>query len=163
MYDSGCKNIYLRFYEGHNIPLWERHRKYEIVEKVYPDSFDGVFESAVDRASKDVKDMNSFVYFISDGRYIKIGKANDVMVRRDSLQTAHATKLEVAAVIPCDDEWIAKELEKDLHRCFQQYSMLGEWFDIINNDKFQIIKNQFKAEVLEEYNNYLKELLANEE
>ena len=65
------------------------------------------------------------VYFIrrKDTREIKIGVTRDLAKRLNSLQAAHAVALEVLALVP-GGVW----LEKELHRRFAEYRLLGEWF-----------------------------------
>ena len=72
----------------------------------------------------------SNVYFISDGEFVKIGKANNVQVRLSQFQTASPRPLKVLKVIECKDSKDAYELEKFLHQAFSEHHIRNEWFDI---------------------------------
>lgn len=78
----------------------------------------------------DWDDPKSFVYFLDDGEFIKIGKAKNIRNRVSSIQTANARKLSVPYVIPCKSETSAFEVESYLHWLYRRYRMEGEWFKI---------------------------------
>ncbi len=65
----------------------------------------------------------SYVYFITDGEAIKIGKANNPKSRLSALQTSHHKPLVILATMPGGEE-----LERELHRIFDAYRLRGEWF-----------------------------------
>lgn len=88
----------------------------------------------------DVETPRCFVYFISDGQFIKIGVAKDVGSRIRDLQVANARQLELIAVIPCKDDRCAKQLEMYLHNVYSRWRISGEWFSlhgIVDWDTFQ--------------------------
>lgn len=64
------------------------------------------------------------VYFIRDGKYIKIGVSADPWRRLAGFQTAHHSKLELLAVMPGGGD-----LEAGLHRSFASHLKQGEWFE----------------------------------
>lgn len=74
-----------------------------------------------------------YVYFISDGEYVKIGVAKDLSKRLISLQTANARKLELLFAIPTNGEKSAFELERILHNQYSHYVVNGEWFNILHH------------------------------
>lgn len=74
--------------------------------------------------------MKSFVYFISDSNYIKIGKANRVSDRLIDLQGGNPNVLNVVTSIECASSAKAYKLEKTLHTKFYSRNIRGEWFDI---------------------------------
>lgn len=78
-----------------------------------------------------VIEQKSFVYFISDGEKVKIGKANNVESRLKSLQTSHAKELSLIKCIKCKNEESAYKKEKQLHKKFDEFRITGEWFDIL--------------------------------
>lgn len=86
----------------------------------------------------------SFVYFITDKKYVKIGVAKNINLRLKQLQTGNGNILQILAAIPCKNNYDAHYLEKQLHYYFSQYNTYGEWFDILdflsNNDNY-IIQN----------------------
>lgn len=73
---------------------------------------------------------NWFVYFISDGEFIKIGKSNNPKKRMSELQVGNARDLHLLFQIPTVSEKAAFEAEKMLHRVYRDYSANGEWFKI---------------------------------
>lgn len=71
------------------------------------------------------------VYFITDGRYTKIGVALDPEKRLRELQTGNPFKLSIAKVI--DGSY---EEEGKLHDMLHLYKINGEWYDWSNfNDE----------------------------
>ncbi len=74
----------------------------------------------------------SFVYFITDGMFIKIGVAKDVIKRLSTIQTSSPRKLKLVCVIPCDTEENAYSLERKLHSCYARFRTNGEWFSIVD-------------------------------
>lgn len=80
--------------------------------------------SAINRKEVDV----SYVYFIADGEFVKIGKANDVEQRKLSLETGNPRDLLTLGTISCDSESESYSLEKKLHHHFEPWHHRGEWF-----------------------------------
>ena len=72
----------------------------------------------------------SWVYCISDGRYTKIGKANNVEKRLNQLQTASPRKLTITQAFPFLSEKEAFNFEKYLHRTFEPFKVNNEWYDL---------------------------------
>ena len=72
-------------------------------------------------------DWSSFVYFIAQGEYIKIGKANDVQKRMTHLQSSTPIELQLIASIPTRQPL---KLEAALHKHLKQYRIGGEWFEL---------------------------------
>ncbi len=98
--------------------------------------------------------MRSYVYFISDGRYIKIGKTTALMKRLKALQTSNAARLFYVAVIECPNEKAAYRKEKQIHELFKAYEVNGEWFDI-KRDSIMLLKGTrelYKGEIFSEEN-----------
>ncbi len=69
--------------------------------------------------------MNEYIYFISDGEYIKIGKSISPLRRLKELQTANGRALELIGIIPS-----SKVNENVLHSVFGDSHVRGEWFEI---------------------------------
>lgn len=63
------------------------------------------------------------VYFITDGYYTKIGKANNPDSRLLELQTGNAKKLSIKLKINGGNE-----IESKLHKLFNRRRVSGEWF-----------------------------------
>lgn len=81
----------------------------------------------------------SYVYFISDVSYrdpnsgivtgaMKIGKANDILVRLPDLQTGNPNPLKLMHYTECKSADHAFYLEKQYHQKFQHLHIQGEWF-----------------------------------
>ena len=84
----------------------------------------------------------SYVYFISDTEFIKVGIADEIASRMSSLQTGNGRKLELFAFIPFVDRASSINAEKVLHELFSSCRLEGEWFDVIHNERFiDIIKH----------------------
>ena len=86
---------------------------------------------------------HSFVYFISDGEYVKIGKANDIKDRLNSLQTANARKLRLLFAFTTKDSSKALELEAILHNRYNEFKAEGEWFKIAEYIDVELFKRVF--------------------
>jgi hypothetical protein len=75
------------------------------------------------------------IYFISNGTYTKIGKADNPEKRIKELQTGCPETLEIKLVIDGDEE-----KEKMLHKALNKYRIRGEWFKIDFEYNENIIK-----------------------
>lgn len=81
---------------------------------------------------------NVYVYFITDGQYVKIGKAKNVKERIKELQSGNGRKLSVLFTIQAPNicyspnDNLAYAIESFLHKTFKDYRLQGEWFDILN-------------------------------
>ena len=90
------------------------------------------------------------IYFISDGEYIKIGKADDLEARLIKFQTDNPRPIEILATIQVIDTPTIFEEERLAHDYFQQYRVKGEWF---KKDILPLIPNYVKTrggEILKE-------------
>lgn len=74
--------------------------------------------------------ISSFVYFITDGEYVKIGKGFP-LPRMKMLQTGNPRELKLLFSIPIGPH-SARNAEYQIHELFKRYWMRGEWFDILN-------------------------------
>lgn len=63
------------------------------------------------------------VYFITDGEFIKIGKANNPNQRLSELQTGNPKSLWIVKQIKGDEKQ-----ERMLHQIFKTWHYRGEWF-----------------------------------
>lgn len=63
------------------------------------------------------------VYFITDGEYVKIGKADNPFQRLKDLQVSNVKILKIICLIPG-----GSEMEQRLHRYFSDCKIRGEWF-----------------------------------
>ena len=75
----------------------------------------------------------AFVYFISDGEYVKIGKRDHQSNRLNDLQTGNPRQLTTLFEIPLISGKAANATEKHLHKAFGGYRKNGEWFDILRS------------------------------
>jgi hypothetical protein len=71
------------------------------------------------------EELEGFIYFIQGecGGPIKIGYTADLKRRITSLQTGYPDRLELLLAFPGN-----QELEKTVHKIFEQYRLKGEWF-----------------------------------
>ena len=72
-----------------------------------------------------------YVYIVTDGKFCKIGKANDVAKRVSQLQTGNSTELKTLGSIVCEDAIL---VEKQLHMLFKDKCVRREWFDVTVQD-----------------------------
>lgn len=86
---------------------------------------------------KPTKRFDTYVYFISDGEFVKIGIANNPIQRLLTLQIGNARELKCLFTIPVY-KWhglnfsAAYDLEVFLHKGFGSNHIRGEWFDILH-------------------------------
>ena len=73
-------------------------------------------------------DKIGYVYFLSDGKYCKIGHTIDIEKRIKSLQTGNSTELTILKIVPTIDY---VNVEKQFHDIFSRYLINGEWYDIL--------------------------------
>jgi hypothetical protein len=64
-----------------------------------------------------------YVYFVSDGEHIKIGRAVNVLNRLRAMQSGSAKPLTVLATLLTGDS-----IESELHRRFKAAHVKGEWY-----------------------------------
>lgn len=83
----------------------------------------------------------SYVYFITDGEAVKIGKANNPKSRLAGLQTSHHKPLRFIATMPG-----GSELERELHRVFSRFRIRGEWFKDCKEIRDFIKRHDSKAQ-----------------
>lgn len=78
------------------------------------------------------------VYFITDGEYVKIGKASCVVNRLKSLQTGNARRLRVLYVYEG-----GYDVERIMHKIFKNYRVdTSEWFRINESHIYEILKGR---------------------
>lgn len=73
-----------------------------------------------------------YVYFISDGEFVKIGISKDVQKRLADIQVGNPKPVSVLFSIPVRSKSDALELECRLHNIYSDFAKCGEWFDILN-------------------------------
>jgi len=66
-----------------------------------------------------------YVYFVSAGTAIKIGRALDPVTRVERLQVGHPDKLVLLAAVPAHASF-----EQAVHRRFAAGRLNGEWFEL---------------------------------
>lgn len=60
----------------------------------------------------------------------KIGITGSLAGRLSSLQTGNPKKLEIIACLPIPERRVVEMIENALHEVFEQFRLIGEWFDI---------------------------------
>lgn len=91
-------------------------------------------------------DGKSYVYVITNGRFLKIGKSNNPNKRLKALQTASPEKLEILTTFECDNEEKAYMLESKLQKSFSSKRTIPitgsgrpcEWFDVTLDDVIEL-------------------------
>ena len=93
-----------------------------------------------------------FVYFLCDGEFVKIGIADDIVLRAKQIQTSNARKIELLAYKKYKTRASAMYAEKAFHEFWQEQRLNGEWFDIADNEWFitlmqsdNVLKGTFKS------------------
>lgn len=81
-----------------------------------------------------IEDIEYCVYFITDGYAVKIGMASTLPNRIKQLQIGNPRKIRALFVIKADNQVEALRIEGDLHKTFNNKHLLGEWFDITDED-----------------------------
>ena len=71
----------------------------------------------------------AFIYFITDGNYVKIGVASNIKSRMKILQTGNPNELRV---IHSEYSDFPYDLEKTYHDKYKKYHIRGEWYNILN-------------------------------
>ena len=79
------------------------------------------------RKAQGFGEKQQFVYFIQAGKEpkVKIGITNSIDNRLKQLQTGCPYPLNILAIIPG-----GRKKEKELHKRFEKYSEIGEWFSL---------------------------------
>lgn len=125
----GCKNYIplkqARMYDPNRYDLSIFKPNY--IKVFFPDLLPEVTEY---RGVQMFEEAGSYVYFITDGEYIKIGKAVDPQKRLAGIQTGNPKPCSILCTIPAKDEASANALETKLHFVYSDYRLCGEWFDI---------------------------------
>lgn len=88
----------------------------------------------------------SYCYFISDGEYVKIGKANNAIQRKADLQVGNPRPLNLLFAICVKDARSASDLESMFHLAYSAYRINGEWFDILKKLKVNAWQSKFLKE-----------------
>ena len=70
----------------------------------------------------------SYVYFITDGDYVKIGKSENPNARLTEVQCGNPHELKIAHKIMCNNSESAFDLERHLQSKYWDFHVRGEWF-----------------------------------
>ena len=65
------------------------------------------------------------IYFLSNGRNVKIGRSKNIEERISNLQTGNDVELTLLYVI----EKVSEKFEQHVHSICERYHVKGEWFD----------------------------------
>lgn len=113
--DSISRNVFYRELRKMGIRMVRSDTNYDVVGAV-------ILERPNDL------DPRGYVYFITDGEYVKIGSTADLKSRLNSLQTANARPLTLLKYVECKDRF---ETERQFHDVFSRFRVNGEWFNIL--------------------------------
>jgi len=103
---------------------------------------------------KYTKQFVTYIYFITDGEFVKIGIANNPIERLLTLQIGNARELKPLFTIPIykrlsyfRDNYVANDLELFLHKGFGDNHIRGEWFDILHRINIDEWRQTFGCEM----------------
>jgi len=85
------------------------------------------------------KELVDYLYFISDGEYLKIGKTKHPKKRLANLQVGNPRELKIIGCFEVTDaieENLCEHPETFFHTLLKDYRESGEWFDITSLFKF---------------------------
>lgn len=105
---------------------------------------------------KGLKEKRSgLLYFISDGKFIKIGKTSNLNIfeRIKSLQTGNPRKLIMIAFQFLNEDEINKfgSLERYYHALFKIHRKKGEWFELSECELDRVLREHEKLELTINY------------
>jgi hypothetical protein len=80
---------------------------------------------------KENRNKSSFLYFITDGEYTKIGVTRNIKTRLRSLQIGNARFLKCVYSVELEN---FSKAENILHSQFQSKRVIGEWFNLTIED-----------------------------
>lgn len=83
------------------------------------------------KVKADLQNRNGYVYILKNDRYYKIGKSRSPNERFESLQTASPHKIERVQLYKIN---AYSHHERQLHEIFRTSNVLGEWFELIQED-----------------------------
>lgn len=72
--------------------------------------------------------VEGFIYIVTDGYAVKIGKSHEPKSRIRAIQTNNPRKIYVLAIIPVEDMDVA---EQSIHYHYCKYHIRNEWFDLL--------------------------------
>lgn len=75
-----------------------------------------------------MRENASYVYFIGDGRHLKIGVSNNPKKRLKQLQTGYPSKLQIVGIFIAENRQSAFEDEGGWHEYLDDCRESGEWF-----------------------------------
>lgn len=93
----------------------------------------------------DYENPKAFVYFISNGQYVKIGVAKDVKTRLSDLQVGNSSELRLLFSIPAKSHQAAHRIEAILHNEYRHRQIRGEWFDLLTYIRVEQFADYFKS------------------
>ena len=89
----------------------------------------------------------AYVYFMTDGEFVKIGVAENPTKRAVEIQTGSPREISVICAIPCKTKNAAFNLENKLHSVYGFARVRGEWFNIKKLIDKVIFSRYYKWEV----------------
>lgn len=72
-----------------------------------------------------MKHKSGFIYCISDGEHVKIGRSHNPLQRLSILQPGNPRPLTLVGVIPTRDQ---VKREREIHLKYRGQHVFGEWF-----------------------------------
>jgi hypothetical protein len=138
---STCKNIILYKYSNGK-ELSEISREYNVEKEIILK----IIKSSYGWNSRNKNQAH--VYFISDGKYIKIGVTKDLKRRLIALQNANPRTLKIIHSIFTNAPF---ELERKFHAHFKNKHIRGEWFNISEKRVLEYFSRQEMIDFLKNF------------
>ena len=106
----------------------------EVLEKMcrmHGENIDRVFfESEISRCEEGFpfsENSHGYVYFVSDGEFVKIGSAKNIESRMKQIQTGNPNPIELLAYVEFNSIYSARLFERSILNETSEFSAIGEW------------------------------------
>ena len=90
----------------------------------------------------------NWVYFVTDGEFVKVGRATDLEARLSGLQVGNARKLDYLFAIKLKSSEACKRVEEWMHEEYAAHHIRGEWFDILRYIDVEKFMAEFESKYL---------------
>ena len=86
-----------------------------------------------------VRESEGYVYLVKDSKYYKIGLTTNPKQRLQDIRSTNITA-EIVFLFETENMYL---LEKELHGFFKEKRVVGEWFELTEEEQ-EVIKNSKK-------------------
>lgn len=74
-------------------------------------------------------DAKQFLYIMTDGIYVKVGRSSDVLQRIRAIQSGNPREIKPVVAFGPMDRRESAAFETEMHRAMKKTRVSGEWFD----------------------------------